>query len=272
MSVYVNNSGTWTLSKEIYVNDSGTWKEPQEVYIYDSGAWKLLHKVIYIASDTANLNLYSYIGSPAQAVRLKAVINSGVNVYSNDAGTPSLSIGSFPSGSNVLLVNNGNIEGAGGTGGRGEDYGIGNGTAGAAGGTALYTTVPVTVQNNGTIYGGGGGGGGSIGLVQGFGSGKGYYTQSVAGSGGGGGAGIIGGAGGGAGGNATWPGGDGNAGSASAGGAGGSASYSNTGAAGGGIGSAGGDSSWGGGAAGYYVIGNSYITWEVSGTVAGNVA
>lgn len=271
MPVYVNNSGAWTLSKEIYVNDSGTWKEPQEVYINDVGTWKLVHKVVYIASDQANLNLYSYIGSPSQAIRLKAIINSGINIYSNSAVSPSLTIGSFPTGSEILLINNGNIQGAGGTGGKGEDYGTGNGTAGSVGGTALSTTVPITVRNNGTIYAGGGGGGGSVGLVQGFGSGKGYYTQSVAGSGGGGGAGIVGGIGGAAGGNATWPGGVGQTGTATAGGAGGTASYSNPGAVGGGRGSAGASSNWSGGAAGYYIVGNSYVTWEVSGTLAGNV-
>jgi hypothetical protein len=271
MSVYVNNSGTWTLAKEVYVNQAGTWKEPQEIYINDAGTWKVIHKVVYIASNTANIDLFTYVGSPSTALRLKVVVNSGVNVYSDTPGTPSLAISGFATGSQILLINNGNIQGAGGTGGRGEDYGIGNTGAGGQGGTALSTTLPITVQNNGTIYAGGGGGGGSVGLVQGFGSGKGYYTQSVAGSGGGGGAGIVGGTGGAAGGNATWPGGAGNAGTSGAGGAGGSASYSTTGGAGGGIGSPGADSSAGGGSAGYYIVGNSNVTWETLGTVSGLV-
>jgi hypothetical protein len=166
MPVYVNNSGTWTLSKEIYVNDGGTWKEPQEVYVNDAGTWKIKHKVVYISSDTANINLYTLAGSPSNALRLKVIINSGVNIYSSTPTSPSLSATSFPAGSEILLINNGNIEGAGGAAGRGADYG-GAGGNGANGGTALYTEVPITVQNNGSIYGGGGGGGGG-----------GYYSTS----------------------------------------------------------------------------------------------
>lgn len=166
MPVYVNNSGTWTLSKEIYVNDGGTWKEPQEVYVNDAGTWKIKHKVVYISSDAANINLYTLAGSPSNALRLKVIINSGVNVYSSTPTSPSLSAVSFPTGSQILLINNGNIEGAGGAAGRGADYG-GAGGNGTAGGTALYTEVPITIQNNGSIYGGGGGGGGG-----------GYYSTS----------------------------------------------------------------------------------------------
>ena len=166
MPQYVNDSGTWKLAKEIYVNDGGTWKEPQEVYINDGGTWKIQHKVIYISSSTANVNLYTLAGSPSNALRLKVIIDSGVNVYSSSPTSPSLSVTGFPSGSEILLINNGSIVGAGGSAGKGADYG-GVGDNGGAGGTALYTTVPINVQNNGSIYGGGGGGGGG-----------GYYSTS----------------------------------------------------------------------------------------------
>ena len=83
MTIYVNNSGTWSLAKEVYVNDSGTWKEPQEVYINDGGTWKLVHKVIYITSSALNINLASLAGNPTSPIRLKVVINSGVSIYSS---------------------------------------------------------------------------------------------------------------------------------------------------------------------------------------------
>ena len=56
----------------------------------------------------------------------------------------------------VIIVNNGNIRGAGSSGG--SDY---QSDAGY-GGTALYTRVPIKLANSGTLYGGGGGGGGSL--------------------------------------------------------------------------------------------------------------
>lgn len=70
---------------------------------------------------------------------------------SNTTASPALTIdGSFPNG--LLFVNNGTITGMGGKGG---DTLV----AGSPGGAALSVSIPVTIQNNGTIAGGGGGGG-----------------------------------------------------------------------------------------------------------------
>jgi hypothetical protein len=88
-----------------------------------------------------------------------AHINSGVTVGASSAITPALTIGSFPAGSEIKVVNYGTIKGAGGVGGAGANYG-GSAAAGQQGGTAILTTVNVTIENNGQIYGGGGGGGG----------------------------------------------------------------------------------------------------------------
>ena len=160
MSIYVNNSGSWSLAKDVYVKNSGSWQEPQEVYVKDGGVWKLVHKVVYITSDQANLNLYSYVGSPSTALRLKVYINSGVTVYSSTPSSASLTVSGFPGNSQILLVNQGTIKGAGGTGGTGANYG-GSATSGSQGGTAIAATVAVSIDNSaGAIYGGGGGGGG----------------------------------------------------------------------------------------------------------------
>lgn len=160
MTIYVSNVnvGTnFTLASNVYIKDSGSWIEPQEIYIKDSGSWKLLHKVIYITSSTNNLNLYSYVGSPSSPIRLLAHINSGVTIGST--GVAALTVGSFPVGSEIKLINYGTIRGRGGVGGAGANYG-GSAGGGELGGTAILTTVNVTIENKGTIYGGGGGGGG----------------------------------------------------------------------------------------------------------------
>lgn len=159
MSIYVKDSGTWSLAGNVYVKNGGTIIEPQEVYIKDGGVWKLLHKVIYISSSTNNLDLYSYIGSPSTALRLLVHVDSGVTISSNSSSTPALTVSSFPANSQIKIVNRGSIVGAGGGGGTGANYG-GSATSGAQGGTALLVTGNLTLENQGSIVGGGGGGGG----------------------------------------------------------------------------------------------------------------
>jgi hypothetical protein len=166
MSIYVKDSGSWSLAGNVYVNDTGTWKEPKEIYINDSGTWTLTHKVVWITVSTSNLDLYNFVGSPSSSVRVLAHITSNVVISSNSISYPSLTVSGFPSGSQVKLVNYGVVKGAGGSGGTGADYG-GTATAGSAGGTAVAIGSAVTIENNGTFAGGGGGGGGG-----------GYYSTS----------------------------------------------------------------------------------------------
>lgn len=124
-----------------------------------------------ISTNQSNANLRTLAVSAGwnQTQAVIATINPGVQIRSTAVGTPALTInGSWPGG--VRLNNNGVIIGQGGTGGQGAN-GVGyppsqfgpnyKGQDGFAGGTALTASVPVTIQNNGTIGGGGGGGGGS---------------------------------------------------------------------------------------------------------------
>ena len=89
MSIYVNDNGTWKLSKDVYVDNAGTWIEPQEVYFKNSSTWTLLHKVVTFNTDQYNINLFTYCGSPTGRIRLKVYINSGVNIASGNTSTPS---------------------------------------------------------------------------------------------------------------------------------------------------------------------------------------
>ena len=170
MSIYVKDSGNWSLASNVYVNNSGTWVEPKEIYINNSGTWTLTHKVVHITSSTTNLDLYNYAGSPSSALRLLAIVDPGVTLSSTSASNPSLTISGFPSNSQIKLVNWGVIKGAGGTAGTGAVYGA-SATDGSIGGTALtasaITNGNIVIENQGSIYGGGGGGGGG-----------GYYSTS----------------------------------------------------------------------------------------------
>ena len=180
-------------------------------------------------------------------------INSGVYIGATSSSVYSLTItGSFPSGSTLNLINNGHISGAGGTGG-------GDMAVGGSGGDAVQATIPVNITNNGDMWGGGGGGGG----------GQGRHSQSTAGGAGAGrvpgvavstfyaATSTVGGAGQPSSSGYTAGGGGGNIG-LGGGAGGGNGYYGGSGAA--------------GGLAGRYIVGNSNVTWLVTGTRLGRVA
>jgi hypothetical protein len=211
-----------------------------------------------IGSNTNNYNVRSAFVAVSGAnttapVIVYVTISSGVYVGSTSTGSYSLDTGVFPTGSSVVIYNNGYIYGAGGAGGDAD-------VAGSAGGPAMRAQVTTTVINNGSASIGGGGGGGGGGLT--FAGSK----NTLGGGGGGGGRGVNSGAGG-AGGSGSPSGDSGSAGSYSNigfGGAGGGGSAT-AGGNGGGLGSAGGDSiSSGstyrqGGAGGAALIGRSFV-------------
>lgn len=153
-----------------------------------------------ISANQTNLNLYTYATSPSGGTgyTYTFTINSGVIVGSTSTASAALSTGNWPAGANVVLVNNGYIEGKEGAGGA-------SGT-GSAGGPAISTSYNLTVNNtSGYIFGGGGGGGkggqgatgatGAAGTSQSFNNGCGL-TTAAGGAGGTGGAGGAGGTGG----------------------------------------------------------------------------
>lgn len=248
---------------------------------------------VTISANTNNYDAYasrtlSYIPGVSD---LTYTINSGVVIGSANTSLNAFLISaSFLSTDTVTVINNGTITGAGGNGGNGANFAPGNttnGFAGGGGGTALSVARAVAITNNGTVAGGGGGGGGGGGSYFGRNA---KSDDNIAGGGGGGGAGAVAGSGG-AGGFAAgqennYNGRAGGAGTLTAGGGGGSTSGGGYGAptsyggAGGSPGVAGaagvsgqrGTSGGAGGAAGFYAVGNSNITWTVTGTRLGQVS
>ena len=117
-----------------------------------------------ISTSRTNFNLYNaYValnGVPTLPVTISITINAGVIVGSTTSSTAAFTVGQFPTGSKIYVINNGSIQGSGGAGG-------GVGASGGAGGNAFDATATagsqiVVITNTGTIYGGGGGGGGGI--------------------------------------------------------------------------------------------------------------
>ena len=225
-----------------------------------------------ISSPTYNYDVYANRGPSyvAGISDINVTVSPGVRVGSTSTGTYAMLVpNSFDAGDTITITNNGYIQGMGGKGGDSQ-YAAqpSGGNPGAGGGNALYVNRPTTIQNNSVVAGGGGGGGGGAGWTPDKGP-SGY------GGGGGGGAGYNVGAGG------AGPYG-GNNGTNDAGGTGGPGDTGITGGTGGGRGAAGanGAATGGanprpggpGGAAGYYLVGNPFVTWSATGTREGSVS
>ncbi len=202
-------------------------------------------KLIFIDDNTSNSNLRALhdqiYAEPQEYDVIRCVVGAGVI-----AGQ--FVIGDWPDFVDITIVNNGRIQGAGG------GYGSLNG------GTALYTRQPISVENNGEIWGGGGGGGTGRLLSTGD-----PESPSFISAGGGGGAGYPPGTGSYYGGSAGTP---------TSGGAGGEISLVTTsrGGNGGGPAAPGFPGNAVGstpGTAGLAVDGDSYINWINEGTIAG---
>lgn len=198
----------------------------------------------------------------------------GANTSANQAikAAPAMLAGAFTSGDLIEVTNDGYIVGAGGRGGDGANE-YGSPQPGQPGGDAFFTRYPLTLTNNGSIWGGGGGGGG------GYQKPAGTFSNSGGGGGGGGGGGTSStpsqGGPGGSGGIANRNGAPGAAGTFSSGGVGGGG-YGSSGGGGGNVGNNGSAEGLGinpGGVAGNAIDGNSSINGGggVGGSVIGPV-
>jgi len=225
-----------------------------------------------IAANTDNYDVYANRGPTYVAgnTDLTVTINPGVLVSGFSTGSYALLVpASFSPGDNVTIVNNGTIQGAGGNGGAGGP-GTTAGSPGLPGGNAVYVNRPTVITNNGNMWAGGGGGGGG-----GGGATMGRVPTPTRGGGGGGGQGSLGGNGGvpGPGVNVGTPGTPTTAGAGSGG-----QSNAGTGGPGGTAGAVGAPGSGGtrsgggtGGSAGFYIVGNAFVTYPATGSRLGQV-
>lgn len=221
---------------------------------------------LVISTNTQNYDVFVNRGSSYVAGNTDVIltINSGVFLGATSTGVYALVVSSsFNVGDTVTIINNGTILGCGGGGGAGS---TGGGGGGGGGGNTMQISRATSITNNGVIASGGGGGGGGGGGQ----TGSGKFAVARQGGGGGGGAGYLSGGGGGP---------NGGAGSTTGGGAGGGGqTNAGSGGVGGGRGANGASGTGGnvagggpGGVAGFYVVGNSNVTWVATGTRIGRV-
>jgi hypothetical protein len=242
---------------------------------------------ITLAAPASNYDVFTNRGPlyVAGTTDITVQVNPGVTIGSTTVPAYAMLVpSSFNPADTITIVNNGVIQGMGGTGGNGAANPTGvprTGSPGGAGGNAIFVNRPTIITNNGTVAsGGGGGGGGGSALTP--------KNNRLSGGGGGGGAGTSGGAG-----SPNSPGfSAGSPGTSPAGGAGGGGQpggplgfptqFGGTGGTGGGRGATGSTGGTGpgsppglggaGGAAGNYIVGNPFVTWPVTGTRQGGVA
>lgn len=222
------------------------------------------------ASIVGGLKNISTVINTNQAVKL--IITCNQIISASNTSTSAFDTGNFAAGSSIYLINNNYIVGAGGSGGNN------SGGEGGSGGTAITLRMPTYIQNNGFIAGGGGGGGANVDVT---GNWTEYYScnqvvytsVTASGGGGGGGAGSVAGSGGNIGGSSGGLNNGGNGGSGETKVDGSARATSGDGAKGGNLGKSGSNCTGGGngGSAGYYIIGQSYITWVKVGIVTGGI-
>lgn len=217
--------------------------------------------LIVIDSDVFNVNLRelhdSFYTEPDQYTTVLCIIEVGVKVGSSLPSEFAFDTGEWPDGVDITVLVRGRIQGAGGRGGNGgqPDTPLPP-TNGEDGGPAMRVRVPITIDNQGQIYGGGGGGGGGTGFFD-------FDMTPFPGGKGGGGAGFL----------------PGQSGVGVAGGSDATEDVAGAGTSdggnGGGPGQAGESSfdsglgSASGGAAGTAVDGESLVTYTNEGTIAG---
>jgi hypothetical protein len=83
-----------------------------------------IRKNIIISSNQVDWNLITdgFAGIPPSGVSTVVItVNAGVNVTSSSTSIAPMDLTGLPDGSTIRLINNGNIYGAGGAGGDGED-------------------------------------------------------------------------------------------------------------------------------------------------------
>jgi hypothetical protein len=158
-------SGTYTSANNSGVPTTGAIKFSDFYSKYCEVMFKVGSVNVIENANTSTL-FGNYWGTNVPK-RLKNNGTIGATSTANAALTVSVNV----SGS-IVIVNNGNIQGAGGTAGA-------IGTDGGNGGNAIFLSSSCSITNTGTIYAGGGGGGGGTAGGDGGKGGDGSYNTSA---------------------------------------------------------------------------------------------
>jgi len=112
------------------------------------------------STQNASLNVTSLSGYSAGKSDITVTVNSGVYLWATAITAPGLSLTGGTTGDTITLVNNGFIMGKGGNGFTPTSYTTR--IEAQSGGSAISTSLPITITNTAGYIGGGGGGGGGF--------------------------------------------------------------------------------------------------------------
>lgn len=168
--------------KQPYVKVGSLWVPAKMVLNKINGAWVEVWpgtKTFIWEGDGFSLNIAQLFGNPKDKANYVFINNGRIGgTYSPhtgsrwdqvhqhpEVGAYALTTGTFPEGSKLTIINNGQILGRGGGGGGAYIYT--NDTGGWAayagtGGSCLLLQYPTSLINKGNIWAGGGGGGGAL--------------------------------------------------------------------------------------------------------------
>lgn len=119
-----------------------------------------LYNISADISSSSNLRTLAIAAGWDQSSKVICTVKSGFKIYTAANAASGLTIdGSFPKGVQLNIESGAGVYGGPGFGGTGGNTSS-SGNSASNGGTALIVSVPVTIDNLGTIAGGGPGGGG----------------------------------------------------------------------------------------------------------------
>lgn len=168
---FIGLGGTWQRIVDRWVGLNGAWLKIRESYVALGGQWNLIYRRVFIITITEDHTAFN-IGqgllfegwdgvSPVDWI---LYINTGVVMRSTGVGFGEAAINDdgigWPVGSTGYINNFGLIIGKGGAGGVGGNLASPAGNPGQPGSDAIVMHLPLTINNQGYIFGGGGGGGG----------------------------------------------------------------------------------------------------------------
>ena len=177
-----NAAGTLVDIQQPYAKVGDIWVPAKMVLVKDNGVWKEVWPgtIVYTwEGDGYSLNMAQLFGNPKDKAHFVFINNGRIGgtysphtgglwdqvIQHPEVGGNSLVTGTFPEGSQLTIINNGQIIGRGGGGGGAYIYTNDSGGWAAPpspGGNALVLQFPCKLINNGDIWGGGGAGGGAL--------------------------------------------------------------------------------------------------------------
>lgn len=160
IKAHIKSDGVWRTLKKLHIKQADRWVPVKKGFVRQGKVWTLFFQsrvVIDVANTRTNFKLVDAVvaqlgHAPTEAIEVQLNIAASGVLGATSVGNTALTIGRFPTGSIIIINNQGKILGAGGV------------PNGGKGGNAIDAnvsgqTVTINNQAGAVIYAGGGAGG-----------------------------------------------------------------------------------------------------------------